>query len=115
MDGGAWWATVHGVAKSQTRLSDFTSLHLVAKSCPTLCDPPDCSLPGFPVLHHLLEFAQVHVRCVGDASEATHLQLPSAPFAVDLSQHWGLLKIFNIFIALFLIFIYSFYFSCVGP
>ena len=27
MDGGAWWATVHGVAKSQTRLSDFTSLH----------------------------------------------------------------------------------------
>ena len=26
-DGGAWWATVHGVAKSRTRLSDFTSLH----------------------------------------------------------------------------------------
>ena len=25
MDGGAWWAAVHGVAKSQTRLSDFTS------------------------------------------------------------------------------------------
>ena len=39
MDGGAWWATVPGVTKSQTRLSDFTSLHLVAKSCPTLCDP----------------------------------------------------------------------------
>ena len=72
-------------------------------------------MPGFPVLHHLPEFAQVHVRCVGDAREATHLQLPSAPFAIDLSQHWGLLKIFNIFIALFLIFIYSFYFSCVGP
>ena len=28
MDGGAWWATVHGVAKSQTRLSDFTSLSM---------------------------------------------------------------------------------------
>ena len=28
MDGGAWWATVHGFSKSQTRLSDFTSLHL---------------------------------------------------------------------------------------
>ena len=28
MDGGAWWAVVHGVAKSRTRLSDFTSLHL---------------------------------------------------------------------------------------
>ena len=29
-DGGAWWATVHGVAKSQTRLSDFTSLHFTS-------------------------------------------------------------------------------------
>ena len=29
MDGGAWWATVHGVAKSWTRLSDFTSLHFI--------------------------------------------------------------------------------------
>ena len=26
-DGGAWWAAVHGVAKSRTQLSDFTSLH----------------------------------------------------------------------------------------
>ena len=35
MDGGAWWATVHGVAKSWTRLSDFTSLHFttVLKFC----------------------------------------------------------------------------------
>ena len=30
MDGGAWWATVHGVAKSRTRLSDFTSLHFTS-------------------------------------------------------------------------------------
>ena len=34
----------------------------VAKSRPTLCDPVDCSTPGFPVLHHLLEFAQTHVH-----------------------------------------------------
>ena len=38
----------------------------VAKSCPTLCGhvqlPMDCSMPGFSVLHHLLEFAQVHVH-----------------------------------------------------
>ena len=32
----------------------------VAWWCPTLCDPVDCSMPGFPVLHHLLEFAQTH-------------------------------------------------------
>ena len=29
MDGGAWWATVHGITKSWTRLSDFTSLHFI--------------------------------------------------------------------------------------
>ena len=34
----------------------------VAKSCPNLCDHVDCSMPGFPVLHHLLEFTQVHVH-----------------------------------------------------
>ena len=34
----------------------------VDKSCPTLCDPMECSKPGFPVLHYLLEFAQVHVH-----------------------------------------------------
>ena len=33
----------------------------VAKSCPALCNPTDCSMPGFPNPHHLLEFAQVHV------------------------------------------------------
>ena len=34
----------------------------VAQLCPTLCDPMDCSTPGFPVLHHLLELAQTHVH-----------------------------------------------------
>ena len=37
MDGGAWWATVHGVAKSRTRLSDFTFTHWRRKWQPTLC------------------------------------------------------------------------------
>ena len=36
----------------------------VAKLCPTLCDPIDCSMPGFPVLCYLLEFAQTHVHSV---------------------------------------------------
>ena len=38
------------------------SVSSVAQSCPTLCDPMDCSMPGFPVLHHLLELAQTHVH-----------------------------------------------------
>ena len=39
----------------------------VAQSCPTLCDPMDCSTPGFPVHHQLLELAQTQVHWVGDA------------------------------------------------
>ena len=39
----------------------------VAQSCPTLCDPMDCSMPGLPVHHKLLEFAQNHVHWIGDA------------------------------------------------
>ena len=34
----------------------------VAQSCPTLCDPIDCSTPGLPVHHQLLEFTQTHVH-----------------------------------------------------
>ena len=45
----------------------------LAQSCPTLCDPMDYSTPGFPVLHHLPEFAQTHVHWVCDAIQPSHL------------------------------------------
>ena len=62
----------------------------VAKSCPTLCDPMDCSTPGFPVLHHLPEITQTHVHWVGDAIQPSHpLPLPCLP-AFSVSQHQGL-------------------------
>ena len=44
----------------------------VAQSCPTLCDPMDCSTPGFPVRHQLPELTQTHVRRVGDAIQPSH-------------------------------------------
>ena len=44
----------------------------VTKSCLTLCDPVDCSTPGFPVLHYLQDFAQTHVHWVGDAKQLSH-------------------------------------------
>ena len=43
----------------------------VTKSCLALCDPMDCSIPGFPVLHHLPEFAQTYVHRVGEAISST--------------------------------------------
>ena len=49
-----------------------------AKLCPTLCNPTDCSIPGFPVLHHLPEFAQIPVHHICDAIQPSHsLLLPS--------------------------------------
>ena len=64
----------------------------VAHLCPTLCHPMDCSMPGFPVHHHLPELAQTHVRRVSDAIQPYHpLSSPSPP-AFNLPQHQGLLQ-----------------------
>ena len=53
----------------------------VAQSCQTLCDPMDCSTPGFPV--PLPELAQTHVHRVGDAIEPSHLlSFPSPPASI---------------------------------
>ena len=54
----------------------------VVQSCLTLCNLMNCSTPGFPVLHYLLEFAQIHVDWVSDAIQPSHpllspLLLPS--------------------------------------
>ena len=53
----------------------------VAKPCPTLSNPMDCSTLGFPVLHHLSEFAQVHVHWISDAIQPSHpLLFPPSVF-----------------------------------
>ena len=63
----------------------------VTHSCLTLCDPIDCSTPGFPVHHQLPELAQIHVHPVGDAIQPSHpLSSPSPVFS--LSQHQGLFQ-----------------------
>ena len=64
----------------------------VVNSCLTLCDPMDCSMPGFPVPHHLPEFAQVHVRWIGDAIQSSYPLSPSSPSAFNLSQKQGLFQ-----------------------
>ena len=59
---------------------------------PTLCDPMDCTMPGFPVHHQLPELAQTHVHWVSDAIQPSHpLLSPSLP-TFNLSQHWCLFK-----------------------
>ena len=76
------------------RNHDFTSCQFssVTQSCPTLCNPMDCSTPGFPVHHQLPELTQTHVHCIGDAIQPSHpLSSPSPP-AFSLSQHQGLFQ-----------------------
>ena len=63
----------------------------VALLCLTPCDPVDCSMPGFPVLHRLLELAQTHVHWLSDAIQPSR-PLSSPSLALNLSQHQGLFQ-----------------------
>jgi len=56
------------------------------------CDPMDCSMPGFPVLHYLLAFAQTHIHWVGDSIQPSHCLSSASPPTFNLSQHQGLLQ-----------------------
>ena len=64
--------------------NDSVQFSSVAQSCPTLCNPMDCSTPGFPVHHQLLELAPAHVHRVGNAIQPSHplssLLLPPSIF-----------------------------------
>ena len=64
----------------------------ITQSCLTLCNPMDGSTPGFPVLHHLPEFAQTHVHWVRDAIRPSCPLLFPSPPAFNLSQHQGLFQ-----------------------
>ena len=60
-----------------------------AQSCLTLCDPMDCSMPGFSVLSHLPVFAQIHVHWIGDAIQPFHPLSPHSS-AFNLFQYQDL-------------------------
>ena len=64
----------------------------VAQSCPTLYNPMDCSTPGFPAHHHLLELPQTHVHWIGDANQPPHFLSSPSPPAFNLSQHQSIFQ-----------------------
>ena len=64
----------------------------VVQSCPTLCDPMDYSMPGFPIHHQLSELAQTHVHRVGDAIQPSHPLLSPSPPAFNYSEHQSLFQ-----------------------
>ena len=75
--------------KHSSRSLQFSS---VTQSCPTLCNPMNCSTPGFPVHHQLPELTQTYVHQVCDAIQPSHPMLSPSPPTFNLSQYQGLFK-----------------------
>ena len=74
---------------SALSVSQFSS---IAQSCLTLCNPMDCSMPSFTVLHHLLELAQAHIHWVGETIQSSDSLSSPSPPAFNLSQLQGLFQ-----------------------
>ena len=70
----------------------FSQFRSVTQSCPTLCDPMNRSMPGFPVHHHIPEFTQTHVHRVGDVIQPSHPLLSPSPPVPNPSQHQSLFQ-----------------------
>ena len=72
------------------RVWPHSSSSSVAQLCPTLCNPKNHSMPGFPVHHQLPESTQTYVHWVGDAIQPSHPLSSPSPSALNLSQHHSL-------------------------
>ena len=66
-------------------------LSSVSQSCPTLCDPMNCSTPGLPVHHQLPEFTETHVHRVSDAIQPSHPL--SSPF--PLTSNFPSIRVYS--------------------
>ena len=78
-----------------TRPFSSVQFSSVAQSCPTLCNPVNCSTPGLPVHHQLSEFTQAHVHQVGDAIQPSHPLSSPFPPSPNPSQHQSLFQSVN--------------------
>ena len=82
----------YGLEENQTERELEINMGVFAQWCLTLCSPMDYRMTGFPVLHHLPEFAQSHVCWAGDAIQPSHPLSSSSPPAFNLSKHQGLFQ-----------------------
>ena len=76
----------------ENRISAFLWCCSAAQSCPPLCDPMDCSMLGFPVLHYLPDFSWTHVHWVSNTIQPSRPLFSPSPPAFNLSQHQGLFQ-----------------------
>jgi len=91
------WMNLELVLQSEVSQKEKNKYQItsVAQSCPTLCDPMNCSMPGLPVHHQLPEFTQTHVHRVSDAIQLSHPLSSPSPLAPNPSQHQSLLQWVN--------------------
>ena len=87
--GNVYWCSQYG------KQYVSQSVSLVTQSCPTICDPINCSKPGLPVHHQLPEFTQTHVHRVSDAIHPSHPLSSPFPPAPNPSQHQSLFQWVN--------------------
>ena len=71
----------------------FTSVQFSRSVMSNICNPMECSMPGFPVHHQLPELAETHVHQVSDAIQPSHLLSSPSLLAFNLSQHQGLSQV----------------------
>ena len=90
--GGTYFCPYLSLVSAQFSSVQFTS---VTQLCLTLCDPMDCSTPGFHAHHQCLELTQTHVHWVGDAIQPSYPLLCPSPPTFNPSQHQGLFKWVN--------------------
>ena len=83
---------MHNVLPGPSHQDRHISIVVQWLTCIWHWDPKDCSTPGFPVIHHLLELAQTHVHWVGDAIQPSHPLLPPSFPALNLFHHQGLFQ-----------------------
>ena len=85
MDRGAWRLQSIGSHRVRHDTVTTTSLRFTSVACSrlTLCNPMDCSTPGFPIYHQLSELAQTHVHQGGNAIQPSHPLLSSSPLAFN--------------------------------
>ena len=83
-------ASHHGLYHKPYSPSSSVHFSSVTQSCPTLCNPMNCSIPGLPVHHQLPEFTQTHVHRVSDAIQPSHPLSSPSPAAPNPSQHQSL-------------------------